>query len=349
MAYTYNRTVTVDHTKVITSNQTNFPVLFNSTVAELATVANGGHVTSDSGFDIIFSSSTDSADKLDHEILKYVPATGEFIAQFRQPTLHTGSDDVIHILYGDGSVTTSQENITGTWSTNYKAVWHLKEPSGTIMDSTSNDNDSTTNSGLTYHAAGKNGYSVSSSGSGVILLPNNNFPSGAAIVTLQIWEKMAWNTNGGYLMGYGPIAGGAAAILYAEWNVDFLKFTQVGGNFATSGTVWNNEWHKISLEINGSTAQQFYIDGSPDTSGALTCNFDLSRSAYLLDSPDAGAKLPANIQEARVYAGLLGANWEATEWNNQNSPSSFYQIGAEQGSGGGGSTPHFSKNIAIFS
>ncbi len=348
MAYSYYKTVTIDHTKVQTSNQTDFPVLFNSIDVDLKVTGSGGHVTDSNGYDIIFSSSTDSADKLDHEILKYIPTTGEFIAYFRQPTIHTGSDDIIYLLYGDNTISTSQENKNGVWKTAYKAVLHLNEASGTLHDSTSNANDSSTNSGLTYHATGKNGYSVSSAGSGKIYYGDTNFPTGAGVVTLQVWEKMAWNTNGGYLMGYGPIGGGAAPILYAEWNQDFLKFTQVGSNFATSGSVWDDAWHKISCEINGSTLQKFYIDGTPDTSGSLSCNFSLGLEAFLLDSPDGGAALPANIQEARVYAGLLGANWEKTEWNNESNPGTFYSLGSETPTGGGAAGQFLSPNTKYW-
>lgn len=40
--YLYQRTVTIDRTKVPNTDQSNFPVLFSGTYSYLATVANGG-------------------------------------------------------------------------------------------------------------------------------------------------------------------------------------------------------------------------------------------------------------------------------------------------------------------
>jgi hypothetical protein len=54
--YSYQRAITIDHTKVPNTDQVNFPFLFNTTDPLLATTANGGHVTSPNGYDIIFTS-----------------------------------------------------------------------------------------------------------------------------------------------------------------------------------------------------------------------------------------------------------------------------------------------------
>jgi hypothetical protein len=90
-AYTYYKSITVDRTKVgnagAPTTLSSFPMLYSVIDANLATTANGGHVTSASGFDIIFQDSTGT--KLDHEIEKYVSTTGEFVAWVRVPTLNT--------------------------------------------------------------------------------------------------------------------------------------------------------------------------------------------------------------------------------------------------------------------
>jgi len=52
--YSYQRVIVIDHTKVPNTDQANFPFLFNTTDPSLATVANGGHVSSSSGYDMIF-------------------------------------------------------------------------------------------------------------------------------------------------------------------------------------------------------------------------------------------------------------------------------------------------------
>ena len=92
MAYGFSRSITIDHTKVPNTDQSNFPLLFSGTYAYLATVANGGKVTSASGFDIIFTSDAAGATQLDHEIETYNPVTGAVSFWVRVPTVATATD-----------------------------------------------------------------------------------------------------------------------------------------------------------------------------------------------------------------------------------------------------------------
>ena len=46
--YSYRRAITISHTKVPTTDQTDFPVLVSGTFSYLATTANGGNVTNSS-------------------------------------------------------------------------------------------------------------------------------------------------------------------------------------------------------------------------------------------------------------------------------------------------------------
>lgn len=142
--YTYRRTITIDPAQVAgASNLSDFPVLMSFSQDDFKTTGNGGHVTDSQGDDIIFTSDAAGTTKLDHEVERYNASTGEVTMWVKVPTLDTSSDTVIYMFYGNSSVTSSQEVITGTWDSNYKGVWHLHETSGQHLDSTSNNNDST--------------------------------------------------------------------------------------------------------------------------------------------------------------------------------------------------------------
>jgi hypothetical protein len=56
--YAYRRTITIDHTKVPNTNESNFPVLISGTYSYLATVSTGGNVQNANGYDVIFTSDT---------------------------------------------------------------------------------------------------------------------------------------------------------------------------------------------------------------------------------------------------------------------------------------------------
>src|SRR3990167_4614157 len=151
--YTFRSILTVDNTKVAgTANLTSFPMLFTGTFdgtggePDLRTTGNGGDVTDAEGDDIIFTSDAAGSTVLDFERETYSATTGAVNFWVEIPTLDFDDDTLIYMFYGNSSVTTSQEDITGTWDANYAGVWHL--PDGTTLgalDSTSNNNDGTLN------------------------------------------------------------------------------------------------------------------------------------------------------------------------------------------------------------
>ena len=53
---TYNRSLTIAHSLVANSDQSNFPVLLTGTYPFLATTAYGGKVQNANGYDVIFTS-----------------------------------------------------------------------------------------------------------------------------------------------------------------------------------------------------------------------------------------------------------------------------------------------------
>src|ERR1700677_2756271 len=118
-SYTYTRSITIAHTQVPNTDQTNFPFLFNTTDALLATTGNGGHVTNANGYVIIFTSDAAGTQMLNYEIESYNPTTGQLIAWVQIPTVSHTADTVIYLLYGNSSVTTSQQNQNGVWNSNY--------------------------------------------------------------------------------------------------------------------------------------------------------------------------------------------------------------------------------------
>jgi|GEM_PF-966816 len=158
-AWHQRKSITIDHTKV-SADLTDFPVLVSLTSdADLASDA------LDSGYDILFTSS-DSATKLNHEIEQFDGATGKLVAWVKVPSLSSSSDTVIYIYYGNPS-SGNQQNPTGVWDSNYKAVWHFGETaggSGAIKDSTSNANNGTDTNSPTLGATGKVGKAVSFDG-----------------------------------------------------------------------------------------------------------------------------------------------------------------------------------------
>jgi hypothetical protein len=147
----------------VAGDLTNFPVLISTTDLDWKedSQAIPGHVAQTDGGDIIFTAG-DGITKLDHEIEKYDPATGELVAWVEVRSVSSTTNTNIYIYYGNTSLAEAENqwNSAGVWDANYKGVWHLNEQvtgeqiGGTHTDSTSYGNDGTQNNNG-YTANGK--------------------------------------------------------------------------------------------------------------------------------------------------------------------------------------------------
>ena len=273
--YSYRRTVTIDHTKVPNTNQTNFPVLFSGTYSDLATTSNGGAVTNSNGYDIIFTSDAAGANVLPFERENYNGATGAVNFWVQIPTLSHTTDTTIYLFYGNSSVTTDQSNQHGTWDINYKGVWHL--PNGTSLsgsDSTSNAVNGT-NSGMTATAGLIDGAASGDGGNGHQINTGNNPYASSTFssngLTLSAWVNPVSNSGtkqivsleGAYVI---DINGGKAG----------FEINGSGTDLVSTASVPTSTWTYIVGTSDSSGNLKLYVNGA--SSGTS------SQSFYNLDS-----------------------------------------------------------------
>src|SRR5579885_1498466 len=141
--YAHRRTITIDHTKVPNTDQSNFPLLFSGIYTYLATTGHGGGVTNANGYDIIFTNDAAGTQILPFEQQSYNGATGAVNYWVQIPLVSHTLDTVFYLFYGNSAVTSDQSNKTAVWDGNYKGVWHFNQTpngSGSEKDSTANAN-----------------------------------------------------------------------------------------------------------------------------------------------------------------------------------------------------------------
>ena len=218
--FCYRMPITVNSSQVSNGPQLNFPFLFNTTSANLATTGNNGHVQNANGYDIIFRALDDttcggaglSPCTLNHEIEYYNGSTGQFIAWVKVPSINTGT--VIYVYYGNSSINSSLENKTGVWNDgNYKGVWHLGDI-GTATFSTAGSSSWTVPAGVTSVTvkawSGGGGGSYGTPGVGV----GGGFAQGTITVTpletLTVYVGGGGGAGGGGSGGAGGTNGGGA-------------------------------------------------------------------------------------------------------------------------------------------
>jgi hypothetical protein len=366
MAFSNYASITIDNTKVSgSSNHTDFPVLISGTFdgtggePDLRTTGNGGNIQNTDATggasgtltvpaDLEFwSDNAASGTQYDHEIVDYDAATGELIAFVRVPTLQYSADTTFYMHYNDSSVTTSQENVTGVWKSEYKGVWHLQEASSTRYDSTSNNNDLTDNNtvGTTTGKFGTAADFVSSNSE--YLNISDGSQTGLDIsstLSYSAWINVDSDGVRASVISKWVGTGSQRGFLTGPFADDKFWFqsTEDGGtgkftNISTDSAQMTGEagnWVRLDgvFTIASTSSGQFYKDGS---AVATTVSLDVGNSiynstaAFEISGENNGSADLFNgaMQEIRIYDGTLSADWIATEYNNQNSPSTFYTVG----------------------
>ena len=192
------KAITIDATKVSSGPHTNFPVLINlSSDSSLAARAQSD------GDDILVPSS-DGTTKLSHEIEKYTSSTGALVAWVNVHSLSSASNTVLYMYYGDAAVS-SQQDASGVWDSNYKAVYHLKEDPAVagangIIDSTSNANHGT-DVNTVGTTTGQIDGSLNYTGAGYVEAPNSaSLNITGTAITISYWASVIDNGNDSVLL-----------------------------------------------------------------------------------------------------------------------------------------------------
>ncbi len=336
IGYRFRRSITVDHTKVPNTDRTNFPVFISGTYSYLATTSNGGNVTNSNGYDIIFTSDAAGSNVLPFERESYNASTGAVIYWVQAPTLSHTTDTIIYMFYGNSAVTTDQSNKNGTWDSNFKAVWHL--PNGTSLsgaDSSSNAVNGT-NSGLTATAGLMDGAASGDGGSGhQINTANNPYTSSTFSsngLTLSAWVKPVSNSGTSHIVSLE----GAYVIDVNAGKAGF-EINGSGTDLVSSASVPTGSWTHIVGASDSSGNLKLYVNGVLSSSSSQSFyNLDSLMRAYSLGGHPtlSGYNFNGGLDEARVSNTARSADWIATEYNNQNSPSTFYSVASQVDMGG---------------
>jgi PKD repeat protein len=353
----YRKNITIDKARV-SGSLSEFPVLINwAADSDLQARAQS------TGNDLLFTTS-DGTTKIPHEIEKYTAANGALIVWVKVPAVQSSANTTIFLYYGNSSAS-SQQDRPGVW-TNYKAVWHLSEdPSGTapqILDSASNSYDGTTGGAMTTSQqvpAKING--------GLYFDGNDNistsyYQTGVTAYSIETWIRTSTtNTLIGIVndRGYDEAGGGTGRSLTLSLGGTYHGGPNPGagivdygvdsnsiyiGDYSTT-TINNNAWHHVAGTWSGSSGSavatsqfRIYIDGDPVAITAVSTGS--SPMPPLSGLPGYGTKiaqhqpwnsyLQGTLDETRISTATLSAGWVKTEYNNQNSPSTFSYLNNQE-------------------
>ncbi len=337
--YAYQRTLTIDHSKVPNTDQSNFPVLISGTYSYLATTAHGGNVQNANGYDVIFTSDSGCASKLNHEVESYNATSGAVNYWVKVPTVSHTSDTTIYICYGNSSIATDQSNQTGVWDANFKGVYHLGAGSTlNSNDSTANANNGTASgvSAVTGQISG--GASFDGSTSKIDLASGSSFDSCTAM-TLSAWVR--FTAVGHHMFGKWQASAdrswllsndGASEVAVAVENPN----TGISLWYSSGAGLTTGVWYHIEATWSQPNTVKIYVNGVSQSlatiidQGVTTTGISAAHAMLGQDS-DGLNKFNGLLDEARVSNLARSADWIATEYNNQSSPATFYTVSSATG------------------
>jgi RHS repeat-associated protein len=336
--YINRRVLTIHHTQVPNTDQTDYPMLVSGVYPFLATVANGGRVQNANGYDIVFTSDAAGQVPLDFEIDNYNGTNGTAAFWVRIPSLSHSVDTTIYMWYGNSNITASQENIAGVWRNNYLSVYHLGNGTSIGTADSGSAGYTLAQSGSVSPVAGVIGGGAAFNGDPGNYLYHDSvtaYPSGSTgQVTLEAWTQIPVNGGGG-AVGYGANSWNGARIALAPLpNGPVFDFENIA---IVDSVPINNAWHHLVGTYAGggvtSTTAQLYLDGVPlpgndNNEGNVNITTD---ELKLGGTPTVTfcCGLTGAVDEVRISSLVRSADWISTEYNNESSPSTFYQLSDE--------------------
>ncbi len=352
MAFTYYKSVTIDHTQCGATDSTDFPVAIWITDADLKTIANGGKVQNSNGYDIRPYADAALTIPLNFELVAstYVPTTGAFEMHVKIPTVSHTSDTVFYLAFGDSGISTDGSS-TATWNSDYYGVWHF--PNGTSLtlgDSTSTGLNMTgTNTPTATTGQLDGGMNLVSASTQSAQSANMTLPGGTSRkVTMSAWVKATSFPNA-YNLACGKDNGTFFWVIMVKSTGKLACYItpSTGGNINYDGTgshtLSASTWYYLTLVYSSTVGLIGYVNASSDGTGAANGFLQDPNSPFVagVDLAFAGRNWNGVLDEIRISSIIRSADWITTEYNNQKPSSTFLSFGALTPVSGGSSPGNF--------
>jgi len=317
----YRRQLTIN-SSLVDESLTNFPVLvvldasfFDFTKAK------------DNGEDIRFTSS-DGTTLLAYEIERWNKTAGKAEIWVKIPSVSDISDTDFFIYYGNPSVSDAQDP-RNVWDENYVLVYHLKEPSGTVYDSTFNGNNGSPYGNLNQNAVGKiDGADDFDNTDDYINVPHSSSLNYGDVVTFELWLNPRASTfKGGIDKGTGT-----CYILGDGTGKIRLGKSGTGTLLLSTSAIPTNKWLYVAAVKNGTATNgmKIYINGNLDNQGTTTtiCSNNTS-PLYIGKRPAYSEFLNSIADEIRISNTPRTGAWLKASYYSENN--SLLTYGNEEG------------------
>lgn len=357
MSYSYHRGIRVNPAQV-PADLTDFPLLVTGTFPYLATVANGGQVQHASGFDIAFYADPALTIPLKFERVTWSATTGQAEFWVKLPMLSSFSYTFCYLAYGDATVAADQQNAANVWTNSFTGVFHQGD--GTTLSAVDSSGLTTTGTitgavAATGQVGGGGSFSAPASGDRIV----TNHTVETDLATYSIWAKSSQTgeasgaprlfckgVDGAHGLGaphmlIDQVDGSGAGLPPVASIVFYRSFTVSPGYWYITRP--SNAWHRYDIAYDRRDLANdpiIYLDGisqaitewgTPsgvhDDDDTVTGNLVIGNRGTTNDRAFGGL-----LDEFKVASVLRSPAWILASYNNESSPSTFYDIGPEPSS-----------------
>ena len=318
-SWTRRIAITIDKTKVA-GPLTNFPVLISVTNSALQQYARSD------GYDLMFTAA-DGATKLAHEIESYTSSNGVLVAWVNVPILPSTTDTTLYLYFGN-SASTNQQDITGTWSPEFKAVWHMN---GVFTDSTSNSFNGTNTGTLDASAKMAGGRSFVRA-NGVDYITAGGLLGTPVNATIGAWIHLSSvDNNGCEIISLGD----HLLLRHGTTSIVGIFYDGSWRTFSVNTSLVGTGWRYLAMTFDdAANSQKIYLDGLPIASASYSGSISyagLGGNTFIGKHGNglSGYAFDGTMDEVRVAATARSADWIWTEFNNQSATATFYSVGPD--------------------
>lgn len=240
--------------------------------------------------------------------------TDSFVVYFNNSA---AGDYAVSHQYGRNSV----------W-TEFDAVYHVREGTGSTSEDSTGNNNGTYNGNLPTRTEGVVDGAQDYDGT------DDYFSVSGSPYTVQdgfqysAWVNISSSTSlFTRLFEYDP--GTGMEIMIDRDTPRYISrndITTNGGHFTDTSTLIFNEWQHVVVSIEGDNVV-WYLNGTSIPDNTNTNRPAGTSTAYFGVESDSSDDFKGFVDEIRISTSGRNADWIATEYNNQKSPSTFYTVG----------------------
>ena len=278
---------------------------------------------------------SDGTTEVPRELVFYTSASDTGELHFKAPSISNTATTTFYIYYGNASAT--EPAVTDTYGRNnvwssYLSVYHLNEVANTTSagykDATGSRDGTGVSTTLTEVNGALAGKAANFDGSADRIGLGNSAAFQLTSGTFSAWINTA-SAGAGHR---GVVVKGEASGMFLEG--DTLSFYDWGSaatrdsNQDPTNSTWRH--NAFTFQSGVGSGSKLYLDGSNVLTNTMTVSNQTVEVQIACNTSTPNQHFAGYIDEVRIASSILTATWLSTEYNNQNSSSTFYTDGAQE-------------------